>query len=133
LDLAGKGLCAEAIARLTNLELQYVPGSCEQDAGQNNTKMFIFLSGKETAVGARCTEIPQQASASFWHWGKDLPYNFFSLSDHIDMLGDTLMATHTATRKANGDELQEKIKNVVGTWKAGRFMPLTMRTYSLNC
>ena len=39
---------------------------------------------------------------------EDLPCNFFSLSDHLDMLGVTLMATHTATRKANGDELQEQ-------------------------
>ena len=64
---------------------------------------------------------------------EDLPCNFFSLSDHLDMLGVTLMATHTATRKANGDELQERIKNVIGPWRAGRFMPLTMRPYSINC
>ena len=47
----------------------------------------------------------------------DLPCNFFSLSDHLDMLGVTLMATHTATRKANGNELQERIKNVIGPWR----------------
>ena len=32
----------------------------------------------------------------------------------------------------NGDQLQEKIKNTVGPWKAGRFMPLTLRPYSAN-
>ena len=64
---------------------------------------------------------------------EDLPCNFFSLSDHLDMLGVTLKATFTATRKANGDELQEKIKNAVGPWRAGKFMPLTMRPHSLNC
>ena len=64
---------------------------------------------------------------------EDLPCNFFSLSDHLDMLGVTLKATYTTTRKANGDELQDMIKNVVGPWKAGKFMPLTMRPHSLNC
>ena len=63
---------------------------------------------------------------------EDLPCKFFSLSDHLDMLGVTLKATHTATRKANGHELQEKMKNVIGPWKAGKFMPLIMRPYSLN-
>ena len=48
------------------------------------------------------------------------------------MLGVTLKATHTSTRKANGDDLQDKIKNVVGPWKAGKHMPLTMRPFSLN-
>ena len=64
---------------------------------------------------------------------EDLPCNFFSLSDHLDMLGVTLKATYMSTRKANGDELQEKIKNVVGPWRAGKFMNLTMRPHSLNC
>ena len=45
---------------------------------------------------------------------EDLPCNFFSLSDHLDMLGVTLKATYTATRKVNGDELQDKMKNVLG-------------------
>ena len=43
------------------------------------------------------------------------------------------MATHTATGKDNGDELQDRIKNVIGLWRAGIFMPLTMRPHSLNC
>ena len=64
---------------------------------------------------------------------EDLPCNFFSLSDHLDMLGVTLKATYIATRKVNGDELQERIKNVVGPWRSGKFMPLTMRPHSLNC
>ena len=64
---------------------------------------------------------------------EDLPCNFFSLSDHLDMLGVTLKATYTATRKVNGDELQQKIKDVVGPWRAGKFMPLSMRPHSMNC
>ena len=64
---------------------------------------------------------------------EDLPRNFFSLSDHLEMLGLTLKATYSATRKANGDELQDTIKQVVGPWRSGKFMPLTMRPHSLNC
>ena len=64
---------------------------------------------------------------------EDLPCNFFSLSDHLDMLGVTLKATYSATRKVNGDELQDRMKSVIGPWKAGKFMPLIMRPYSLNC
>ena len=36
------------------------------------------------------------------------------------------------TRKANGDQLQDRIKNTVGPWKAGKFMPITLRPYSPN-
>ena len=54
------------------------------------------------------------------------------LSDHLDMVDVELRATHTQTRKANGDILQTKIKNVIGPWRAGKFMPLTQRPWSLN-
>ena len=36
------------------------------------------------------------------------------------------------TRKVNGEQLQQKVKNTVGPWKAGRFMPITLRSYSAN-
>ena len=56
------------------------------------------------------------------------------LSDHLDMVGVTLKATYTQTRKANGDELQSRIKNTVGPWQTGKFMPLTQRPcWSANC
>ena len=54
------------------------------------------------------------------------------LSDHLDMLGVELKATPTKTRKANGDTLQTKIKNTIGPWQAGKFMPLTQRPWSIN-
>ena len=37
-----------------------------------------------------------------------------------------------ATRKVNGDILKECIKNVIGPWKGGLFMPLNMRSHSVN-
>ena len=39
---------------------------------------------------------------------------------------------HLLTRKVNGDLLQSRVKNTVGPWKAGRFMPLTLRPFSAN-
>ena len=45
----------------------------------------------------------------------------------------TLMASWVKTRKANGDALQLKIKNTVNPWKAGKFLPVTQRGWSLNC
>ena len=48
------------------------------------------------------------------------------------MIGVELRATHTQTRKANGDILVEKIKNIIGPWKGGKFMPLALRCHSVN-
>ena len=37
----------------------------------------------------------------------------------LDMLGVTLKAAHSATMKANEDELVERVQKVVGPWRAG--------------
>ena len=63
----------------------------------------------------------------------DIPFDFFTLSDHLDFLGVTLKATTLATRQANGDILQEKIRKTIGPWKGGRFMELNLRPHSINC
>ena len=64
---------------------------------------------------------------------EDIPCEYMTLSDHLDMIGVTLMATWTKTRKTNGDALQSKIKNTIQPWKAGKFLPITQRGWSLNC
>ena len=43
-----------------------------------------------------------------------------------------LKSSFSFTRKANGDLLQERIKKVIGPWRAGRFMSLTLRPHSIN-
>ena len=76
--------------------------------------MWLF----EKSSGCKMHRDPDSGKCKFLALGRwrgtltqeDLPCNFFSLSDHLDMLGVILKATHTATRKANGDELQDKIK-----------------------
>ena len=55
-----------------------------------------------------------------------------TLSDHLDMVGVTLMASWAQTRKVNGDTLQLKVKNNVNPWKGGKFLPVTQRGWSLN-
>ena len=41
----------------------------------------------------------------------DIPVDYIWISDHLDMLGFTLMATYTKTRKANGDAVKTKFKD----------------------
>ena len=55
-----------------------------------------------------------------------------NISDHLDMLGVELRALYTQTRKANGEAAQSKVSVTVGEWKSGKFMHLTMRSWSMN-
>ena len=48
------------------------------------------------------------------------------------MIGVELRATHTQTRMVNGDSLVSKVKNIIGGWKGGKFMPLSLRGHSAN-
>ena len=61
-----------------------------------------------------------------------IPNGFFSLSDHLDFLGVTLKSTYALTRKVNGDVLQDRVRKMVGPWRGGRFMPLNLRSHSVN-
>ena len=63
---------------------------------------------------------------------EDLPVRYIALSEHLDMIGVELRATHTQTRKANGDLIQERVKNIIGPWRGVKFMPITMRSLSAN-
>ena len=58
---------------------------------------------------------------------EEIPCDYMTLSDHLDMVGVTLKASWAKTRKANGDALQLKVKNTVNPWKAGMFLPITQR------
>ena len=63
---------------------------------------------------------------------EDLPVNYISLSEHLDMIGVTLKSTFMSTRKENGDQLVDRITKTIGPWKGGKFMPLTLRCHSVN-
>ena len=63
---------------------------------------------------------------------EDLPVNYIAISEHLDMVVVILKATHTQTRMANCDILLDKVKNTMGPWKGGKFMPLSLRCHSVN-
>ena len=63
---------------------------------------------------------------------EDLPVKYIALSEHLDMVGVQLKATSTQTRKINCDTLQDKVSKVIGPWRGGKFMCLTLRPFSLN-
>ena len=95
----------------------------------------------EKASGCKLHRDPLNKKCKFLPLGKwrtqlkqeDIPCDYMTLSDHLDMVGVTLMATWAKTRKVNGDVLQERVKNTIRPWKAGKFLPLTQRGWSLNC
>ena len=55
-----------------------------------------------------------------------------TISDHLDMLGVELHATWTQTRKENCDIMQDRVEKTVRLWKSGKFMQLSMRSWSMN-
>ena len=96
----------------------------------------------EAASGCRLHRDPASQKCKFLPLGRwrntlqqeDLPPScqYMVLSDHLDMLGVQLKATWTQTRKVNGDIIQQRVNNIINMWKAGKFMPLTMRPWSIN-
>ena len=54
------------------------------------------------------------------------------LTDTLDMVGVQLCATWTQTRTKNGNILKEKVSKICRSWKAGKFMPVILRPYSIN-
>ena len=63
---------------------------------------------------------------------EDIPLPYLKLSDHLDYLGCKLYANYTKTRQQNGEILKKKVKDQLGSWKAGKFLPLTSRPWSIN-
>ena len=94
----------------------------------------------EQASGCKLYRDPQNKKCKFLPLGRwkntlqqtDIPCDYMTLSDHLDMVGVTLMASWAQTRKVNGDTLQLKVKNTVNPWKGGKFLPVTQRGWSLN-
>ena len=48
------------------------------------------------------------------------------------MVGVQLRGTWTQTRKVNGDIIKERLSNTISPWRSGKFMPLSMRPWSIN-
>jgi hypothetical protein len=59
-----------------------------------------------------------------------IPCPYMTLTEELDKVGVELRATWTQTRKANGDAIQKRVSNKTNQWKGGKFMPLSMRSWS---
>ena len=94
----------------------------------------------ERASGVKLHRDPSAGKVKFLALGRwkgvltqeDIPHQYIQLSNHLDFVGVELQSSFIQTRKVNGDQLQSKVKNTIGPWRAGRFMPLTMRPFSAN-
>ena len=64
---------------------------------------------------------------------EDIPLPYLKLTDHLDYLGCKQYSNYTVTRRENGEILKKKVKDQMSSWKAGKFLPLTSRPWSLNC
>ena len=93
----------------------------------------------EKALGCILHRDPASGKVKFLCLGKwpnlskeDIPVNYIVLSDHLYMVGVKLTANYVKTRKLNIDELQQKVSNIIGAWKGGKFMSLVERPHSIN-
>ena len=94
----------------------------------------------ERASGCKLHRDPASGKVKFLPLGRwkgtlcqeDIPVKYILISDHLDMIGVQLAATHTQTRKMNGDYLVKKVQNIIGPWKEGKHMPLCLRPHSVN-
>ena len=93
----------------------------EMSSGCKMHRTAISQKCKFLALGKWKTKLQQHM----------IPHPFFLLSDHLDFLGVILKSSYSFTRKANGDLLQERLRKVIGPWRAGRFMSLTLRPHSI--
>ena len=94
----------------------------------------------EQAVGTRLHRDPLSQKCKFLplrKWRRtlrqeDIPTPYMCITDMLDMVGVQLCNLWSSTRRKNGETLQQKIKNLSGSWRAGKFMPLCLRPYSAN-
>ena len=92
----------------------------------------------EAASGCKLHRDPASKKCKLLALGKwrnklteeDLPTDcqYFVVSDVLDMVGVQLKATWIQTKKTNGDIIQDRVTKTINAWKAGKFMPLTMRS-----
>ena len=146
LPVLGPTLQTDLSASLPPIEQVYKVVAYADDVKPSITTMQEFLlvdeacSLLERASGVKLHRDPAAGKVKFLALGRwrgsltqeDIPHQYIQLSDHLDFVGVELRSTFIQTRKVNGEQLQSKIKNTIGPWKAGRFMPITLRPFSAN-
>ena len=101
-----------------------------------DSAMLLF----EQASGCRLHRNPATKKCKFLPLARwrgtleqdDIPCQYMTISDHLDMLGVELRATWVQTMKANGDSIQSRVGNSTRQWRSGKFMHLSLRSWSLN-
>ena len=94
----------------------------------------------ESAAGTRLHRDPASQKCKFLALGKwkrelkqeDIPTPYMRLTDTLDMVGVQLCSSWASTRKTNGDNLRRKVSNLIGYWRIGKFLPLSLRPHSVN-
>ena len=94
----------------------------------------------ERAAGTQLHRDPTSDKCKFLPLGKwrqelaqnDIPTPYMKLTDSLDMVGVKLCATWSLTRAMNGNLIKEKVKKLIGSWRAGKFMALSLRPFSAN-
>ena len=138
-----QGPTLQGMPPLPRLEQRYKVIGYADDNKPSITSMEEFikvdhsLAVFEKASGCKVHRDPQNQKCKFLPLGKwktslrqaDIPCDYMTLSDHLDMVGVTLMASWTQTRKVNGDYIQEKVRKTVNPWKAGKFLPIPPLTH----
>ena len=148
LPVLGPVLNDSRLRTLPPLEERYRVVSYADDLKPAITTMqeFILVNNAsalfEEASGCKLHRDPTSQKCKFLPLGRwrqslqqeDIPNacQYMVISEHLDMLGVQLKATWTQTKKTNGDMIQKRVSNTINSWKAGKFMPLTMRPWSIN-
>ena len=94
----------------------------------------------ENASGCKLHRDPANKKCKFLPLAKwrgtlqqeDIPCNYMTISDHLEMVGVELRASWTQTQRANGEIIQRRVEDTVKLWKTGKYMHLTLRSCSLN-
>ena len=94
----------------------------------------------EQSSGCKMHRDPATQKCKFLPLGKwkrilkqeDIPLPYLQLTDSLDYLGCKLFSSYHATKNENGIMLVKKINDLIGSWKSGKFLPLTSRPWSLN-
>ena len=58
---------------------------------------------------------------------ENILYNFIKLSESLDFIGVTLMATYSNTRRANCEVIEQRVSDTVNPWRGGKFQNIVER------
>ena len=94
----------------------------------------------KNSAGTKLHRDPKSNKCKFLPLGKwcksltqeQIPTPYMRLTDKLDMVGVQLCATWNATCSVNWANLCSKISKICGSWRIGKFMPLTMCPFSVN-